>query len=163
MCVCVCMCVYINCCIRVLSRKEENISRDCTEISCRFLDLNAHFKQRIRKFCFYFLVMNESTNYQDTGQLLFIIWGVNKKFDIREELGIQLITNHITQRDFFNGVIKWVNEKLEYDLRNLVAIFFKDAFAIWWENIRAVSVVSEFVGRWITIHHCILHKQVLCC
>ena len=107
--------------------------------------------------------MDESTDCRDTAQLLIYIRGVDKNFNITEELaGMQSMKGRTTGKDICTELINCVNNKLAYSFTNLVAICTDGAPAMCGKHTGAVSLIQEFIGRRIITHHCIIHQQALC-
>lgn len=67
--------------------------------------------------------MDESTDSQDMAQQLLFIRGVDKNFDVNEELaGMQSLNGHATGQDIFNEIRKCFKLKFENDFINLVCL-----------------------------------------
>ena len=148
-------------------RMFQNISLSRMTVQRRVSDIAANLmnqlKQKVKEFCFYSLAMDESTDCRDTAQLLIYIRGVDKNFNITEELaGMQSMKGRTTGKDICTELINCVNNKLAYSFTNLVAICTDGAPAMCGKHTGAVSLIQEFIGRRIITHHCIIHQQALC-
>uniref|UniRef100_A0A8C3SKW3 SPIN-DOC-like zinc-finger domain-containing protein n=1 Tax=Chelydra serpentina TaxID=8475 RepID=A0A8C3SKW3_CHESE len=145
----------------------ENVSLSRMTVQRRIADISTNLgdqlKQRVSEFCFYSLAMDESTDLTDTAQLLIFIRGIDKNFEITEELaGMCSMTGRTTGKEISSEVIKCMNDKSGLDFTNLVAIRTDGAPAMCGKKVGAVTFLEEFIGRQITKYHCIIHQQVLC-
>ena len=113
----------------------------------------------MKEFCFYSLAIDESIDCCDRAQLVIYIPGVDKDFNIGEELAaMQSMKGRTTGKDICTELINCVNKKLAY---NLVAICTDGALAICEKHSGAVSIIQEVIKRRIITHHCIIHQQAL--
>ena len=138
-------------------RMFQNISLSRMTVQRRVTDIAANLmnqlKQKVKEFCFYSLAMDESTDCRDTAQLLIYIRGVDKNFNINEELaGMQSMKGRTTGKDICTELINCVNNKLAYSFTNLVAICTDGAPAMCGKHNGAVSLIQEFIGRRIITH-----------
>ena len=80
---------------RTVVRRVEKISEDLT---LQLQDTSKHF-------LWYSLALDESTDVQDTAQLLIFIRGINNSFKLFEELlSVESIKDTTTGLDIFNAV-----------------------------------------------------------
>ena len=107
--------------------------------------------------------MDKSIDCCDTAQLVIYIRGVDKDFNIGEELAVmKSMKGRTTGKDIYTESIKHVNKKLAYNFTKLVAICTDGAQAICGKNTKAVSLIQEVIKRRVITHHCIIHQQALC-
>ena len=107
--------------------------------------------------------MDESIDCCDTAQFVIYIRGVDKDFNICEELAaMQLMKARTTGKDICTKLIKCVNKKLAYSFTNLVAICTDCAPALRGKHNGAVFLIHEVNERRKIKHHCIIHQQNLC-
>jgi hypothetical protein len=143
-----------------VSLSRMTVQRRVTDISN---NLHEQLKMKAREFCYYSLAMDESTDINDTAQLLIFIRGIDDNFEITEELaGMCSMHGRTTGKDIADEVKRCVTEKLETTFQNLVAICTDGAPAMCGRNVGAAALVEEFAGKSITKYHCIVHQQVLC-
>lgn len=136
------------------------VQRRITEIS---ENINDQLKRKAKGFSFFSICIDESTDLQDTAQLLVFIRGIDKNFKIIEELvGLCPMFGRTTGKEIFNEMKKCVTEKLEIDFTGLVAICTDGAPAMCGKNIGAVTLLQEFIGKKVIQIHCIVHLQALC-
>uniref|UniRef100_K7FWM9 SPIN-DOC-like zinc-finger domain-containing protein n=1 Tax=Pelodiscus sinensis TaxID=13735 RepID=K7FWM9_PELSI len=145
----------------------ENVSLSRMTVQRRIADISTNLsdqlKQRVSEFCFYSLAMDESTDLKHTAQLLIFIRGIDKNFEMTEELaGMCSMTGRTTGKEISSEVVKCVNDKSGLDFTKLVAICTDGVPAMCRKKVRTVTLLEEFIGRQITKHHCIIHQQVLC-
>ncbi|KAF7691530.1 General transcription factor II-I repeat domain-containing protein 2A [Cucumispora dikerogammari] len=77
--------------VKRINQLSENLMKQLRDVSKEFL-------------C-YFLALDESTDLQDTAQLLIFIRGINSRFEITEELlGVESLKDTTTIRDLFGAV-----------------------------------------------------------
>ena len=148
-------------------RMFQNISLSRMTVQRRVADiavnLTDQLKQKVKEFCFYSLAMDESIDCCDTAQLVIYIRGVDKDFNISEELAaMQSMKGRTTGKDICTELVNCVNKKLAYSFTNLVAICTDGAPAMCGKHTGAVSLIQEVIGRRIITHHCIIHQQALC-
>ena len=91
-------------------RMFQNISLSRMAVQRRVADIAANLtdqlKQKVKEVCFYSLVMNESIDCCDTAQHVIYIRGVDKDFNISEELAaMQSMKGRITGRDVCTELI----------------------------------------------------------
>ncbi|XP_075455203.1 general transcription factor II-I repeat domain-containing protein 2-like [Ascaphus truei] len=143
-----------------VSLSRMTVQRRVTDIATNLTD---QLKQKASEFRFYSLAMDESTDLKDTAQLLIFIQGINRNFEITEELvGMCSLTGRTTGKEISTEVIKCMNDKLGIGYENLVAICTDGAPAMCGKHVGAVTLIEQFIGRQITKHHYIIHLQVLC-
>ena len=108
-------------------RMLQNISLPRMTVQRRVADIAANLtdqlRQKVKKFCFHSLAVDKSIDCCNTVQLVIYIRGVDKDFNISEELAaMQLMKGRTTGKDICTELINCVNKKLAYNFTNLTAI-----------------------------------------
>lgn len=113
------------------------------------------------------IAIDESTDISDTAQLLIFIRGIDKEFNIYEELADMCsIKGTTTGEDIFKNIENSF-EKLGLSLKKLISITTDGG-----KNMSGIH--KGFVGRIKTkmidnkfempmVFHCIIHQEALCC
>ena len=128
-------------------------------ISCQPFDKNGHLE-------WFSLALDESTDASDTAQVLIYIRGVNKNYEVYEELlDIDSIHGTTTGEDIFRGVEKAI-KKRNLRWKNLKSITTDGGKNMCGKNRGVVALVSETIenigGSKPLVFHCIIHQQSLC-
>ena len=144
----------INLSRMTIQRRVVNI-----RVAAKLMD---QFKQKVKEFCFYSLAMDESIDCCDTAQPVMYIRGVDKNFNISEELAMQSMKGLTTGKDICTELINCVNKKLAYNFTNLVAICIEGAPAMSGKHTGAVSLIQEVIERGIITHRYIIHQPSFC-
>jgi len=111
--------------------------------------------------------MDESTDNQDTAQLLVFIRGIDENFVITEELlGLQSIKSTTTGRDLFENVVDCV-EKNALSCNKMASITTDGARAFTGKNVSMIKLLTnklkaERPDSNLLSFHCILHQESLC-
>ena len=93
----------------------------------------AQLQQKTKEFCFFSLALAESTDVQDTAQLLIFIRGVNANFEMCEELAaLQSLKGTTTGEDIL-GKVGQTMEQLDLDWSKLASITTDGA--PWWARL----------------------------
>ncbi|CAL1295258.1 unnamed protein product [Larinioides sclopetarius] len=112
------------------------------------------------------LALDESTDVSDTAQVLIYIRGVDKSYEVHEELlDMYSIHGTTTGRDIFKGVEMAINQK-NLRWKNLKCITTDGGKNMSGKNKGVVALVSKAVendgGSKPLALHCIIHQQSLC-
>ncbi|GFR33622.1 general transcription factor II-I repeat domain-containing protein 2 [Trichonephila clavata] len=139
-----------------VARSVENIAEN---ISSQLFDKNGHFE-------WFSLTLDESTDVSDTAQVLLYIRGVDKSYEVHEEL-LDMYSIHGTTigRDIFKGVEMAINQK-NLRWKNLKCITTDGGKNMRGKDKGVVALVSKAVendgGSKPLVLHCIIHQQSLC-
>ena len=127
----------------------------------------AQLKEKTRDFIFFSLAMDESTDVQDTAQLLIFIRGINANFELCEELAaLRSLKGTTTGEDVFDNVCQTMLA-LDLDWSKLASITTDGAPSM-------VGAARGLIGRMnremetrglpapLKVH-CLIHQQALCC
>ncbi|GFY62360.1 general transcription factor II-I repeat domain-containing protein 2 [Trichonephila inaurata madagascariensis] len=139
-----------------VARRVQDIAEN---ISSQLCDKNGHHE-------WFSLALDESTDVSDTAQVLIFIRGVDKSYEVYEELlDIDSIHGTATGADIFKGVENAINKK-NLRWRNLKSITTDGGKNMCGKNKGVVALVSKAVendgGSKPLVLHCIIHQQSLC-
>ncbi|XP_057662939.1 general transcription factor II-I repeat domain-containing protein 2-like [Diorhabda carinulata] len=142
--------------VNTVVRRVENIDEN---ISSQLFDKNGHVE------CFS-LALDESTDVSDTAQMLIYIRGVDKRYEVHEELlDMYSIHGTTTCTDIFKGVEMAINQK-NLRWKNLKCITTDGGKNMSGKDKGVVALVSKAVendgGSKPLVLHCIIHQQFLC-
>ncbi|GFR25913.1 general transcription factor II-I repeat domain-containing protein 2 [Trichonephila clavata] len=138
-----------------VARRVENIAEN---ISSQLFDKNGHVE-------WFSLALDESTDVSDTAQVLVYIRGVDKSYEVHEELlDMYSIHGTTTGRDIFKGVKMAINQK-NLRLKNLKCITTDGGKNMSGKDKGVVALVSKAVendgGSKPLVLHSIIHQQSL--
>ncbi|UYV75527.1 EPM2AIP1 [Cordylochernes scorpioides] len=139
-----------------VARRVENIAEN---ISSQLFDKNGHVE-------WFSLALDESTDVSDTAQVLIYIRGVDKSYEVHEELlDMYSIHGTTTGTDIFKGVEMAINKK-NLRWKNLKCITTDGGKNMSGKDKGVVALVSKAVendgGSKPLVLHCIIHQQSLC-
>lgn len=139
-----------------VARRVENIAEN---ISSQVFDKNGHVE-------WFSLALDESTDVSDTAQVLIYIRGVDKSYEVHEELlDMYSIHGTTTGTDIFKGVEMAINQK-NLRWKNLKCITTDGGKNMSGKDKGVVALVSKAVendgGSKPLVLHCIIHQQSLC-
>ncbi|UYV79034.1 EPM2AIP1 [Cordylochernes scorpioides] len=139
-----------------VARRVENIA---VNISSQLFDKNGHVE-------WFSLTLDESTDVSDTAQVLIYIRGVDKSYEVHEELlDMYSIHGTTTGTDIFKGVEMAINKK-NLRWKNLKCITTDGGKNMSGKDKGVVALVSKAVendgGSKPLVLHCIIHQQSLC-
>ncbi|XP_071037830.1 general transcription factor II-I repeat domain-containing protein 2-like [Parasteatoda tepidariorum] len=139
-----------------VARRVENIAEN---ISSQLFDKNVHVE-------WFSLALDESTDVSDTAQVLIYIRGVDKSYEVHEELlDMYSIHGTTTGTDIFKGVEMAINQK-NLRWKNLKCITTDGGKNMSGKDKGVVALVSKAVendgGSKPLVLHCIIHQQSLC-
>ena len=118
-------------------------------------------------FVWFSLALDESTDEEDTAQLLIVIRGVNENFVITEELlCLESIKNTATGKDLFQHAVHCV-EKIHLSWNKIASITTDGAKAFTGKNVGMVKLLkkklkAEDANSDVMSFQCILHHESLC-
>lgn len=112
------------------------------------------------------MALDESTDVSDTAQVLIYIRGVDKSYEVHEELlDMYSIHGTTTGTDIFKGVEMAINQK-NLRWKNLKCITTDGGKNMSGKDKGVVALVSKAVendgGSKPLVLHCIIHQQSLC-
>ena len=106
--------------------------------------------------------MDESTDQSDTAQLVIFIRGIDKNFNIIEEM---LDLRHIKGTTTGKDIYEFVNlslDKFNIDRKNIYLITTDGAPALTGKHNGFITLFKESVDHEILRYHCLIHQQQLC-
>lgn len=113
------------------------------------------------------IAIDESTDISDTAQLLIFIRGIDKEFNIYEELADMCsIKGTTTGEDIFKNIENSF-EKLGLSLKKLISITtdggknMSDIHKGFFGRIKTKMIDNKF--ELLMVFHCIIHQETLCC
>ncbi|XP_068602597.1 general transcription factor II-I repeat domain-containing protein 2-like [Brachionichthys hirsutus] len=151
------VCPEKNDVFNAVSLSASTITRRIEEIGA---NVYGQLQRKTKEFYFFSLALDESTDVQDTAQLLIFIRGVNANFEMCEELAaLQSLKGTTTGEDIFGKVCQTM-EELDLDWSKLASITTDGAPSM-------VGVSRGLIGRMKReteeLPNCLIHQQALCC
>ncbi|XP_008333358.2 general transcription factor II-I repeat domain-containing protein 2-like isoform X2 [Cynoglossus semilaevis] len=127
----------------------------------------AQLQHKTKEFEFFSLALDESTDVQDTAQLLIFIRGISANFEMCEELAaLQSLKGTTTGEDIFGKVYQTI-EELGLDWSKLASITTDGAPSMVGVSRGLIGRMNrEMEERGLTAPlqvHCLIHQQALCC
>ncbi|KAK4877398.1 hypothetical protein RN001_009904 [Aquatica leii] len=146
------------------SLSANTVARRIDEVEENIL---AQLNDKNRFLQWFSLALDESTDVSDTAQVLIFIGGVDKNYEVYEELlDVHSIHGTTTGEDIFKGVENAVH-KSNLKWKNLKSITTDGGKNMCGINKEVVALVSKAVendgGSKPLIVHCIIHQQCAKC
>ena len=118
-------------------------------------------------FEWFFIAVDESTDAQDTAQLLIYIRGIDDSFKITEELlSMESLKDTTTGKDLFESVINSITRS-GLSLDKLASITTDCASSLTGKHSGLVKLMNDKIKQEFPLHralsfHCIIHQESLC-
>ncbi|XP_023265197.1 general transcription factor II-I repeat domain-containing protein 2-like [Seriola lalandi dorsalis] len=150
--------------LNAVSLSASTITRCIEELGG---NVHAQLQQKTKEFDFFSLALDESTDVQDTAQLLIFIRGVSANFEMYEELAaLKSLKGTTTGEDIFCQVCQTM-EDLDLDWSKLASITTDGALSMVGVSRGLIGRMNrEMEERGLTAPlqvHCLIHQQELCC
>lgn len=118
-------------------------------------------------FQWFSIALDESTDIQDTAQVLIYIRGIDENFEITEELlSMESLKDTVTGKDLYNSVINsLIRSRLSLD--KLASITTDGAPSLIGKHCGLVTLMNDKIKEDFPSHsalsfHCIIHQESLC-
>ena len=108
------------------------------------------------------LALDESTDQNDTAQLVIFIRGIDENFNIIEEmLDLCQIKGTTTGKDIYEFV-NLSSDKFDIDRKSIYSITTDGAPALTGKHNSFITLFKESVDHEILRYHCLIHQEQLC-
>ena len=147
----------------------ESISLSANTVASRITELASNSYQKLtaaaKNFETFSFALDESTGVTDVSYCAVFIRGVDKDFNITEELlDLLPLKGSCTGQNVFNELEMCI-ERAGLDWSKLVAVATDGAPAMCSERVGLVGLLKDKVkklGEYISAIHCIIHQEALC-
>ena len=142
---------------RTVARRIEAVGKDLT----------SQLKRLVPSFPLFSLALDESTDIDDTAQLLNFVRGISENFEITEELlSMESMKDTTTGEDIFECV-KNALRTMELSWQKMVSFTTDGCPSLTGKNVGLLKRLSDRVAevdctRELIFLHCIIHQEVLC-
>lgn len=149
------------------SKEFESVSLSRKTVTTRIdaiaSNLSTQLRQRIEKFKYFSVTMDESTDRSDTAQLLIFIRGVDDEFNITEELAcLQSLKGKTTGQIIYNEFSEGL-QNLNAPISKLCNITTDGALNMVGKNAGFSGIFrNQNPNHDVVFLHCIIHQDVLC-
>lgn len=153
------------------TKKFESISLSRRTVVRRVDQISDNLMHQLRDaskdFLWYSLALDESTDVQDTAQLLIFIRGINTRFELTEELlSVESLKDTTTGQDLFNAVENCV-ERAGLVWNKMASVTTDGAPALTGKKIGLVKLINNKIKEEHPDHtllplHCVIHQESLC-
>ncbi|PVD28737.1 hypothetical protein C0Q70_11331 [Pomacea canaliculata] len=148
----------------------ENISLSRRTVVRRIEVINDELTHQLdtasRDFVWYSLALDDSTDNEDTAQLLILIRGIDSTFTITEELLSMESMKNTTGQDLFECAVDCVETRgLSWDRMASITTDGAKSFTAKNKGMVKLSkdkLTTENPGSDVLSFHCILHQESLC-
>ena len=130
-------------------------------------DLTSQLKGLVPSFQLFSPALDESTDIDDTAQLLIFVRGISENFEITEELlSLELMKDTTTGEDIFECVENGFRT-MELPWQKMVSVTTNGCQSLTGKNVGLLKRLSDRVAevdctRELILLHCIIHQEVLC-
>uniref|UniRef100_H2YX15 DUF4371 domain-containing protein n=1 Tax=Ciona savignyi TaxID=51511 RepID=H2YX15_CIOSA len=142
---------------RTVARRVEAIS----------VDMTSQLKVLVSSFQLFSLALDESTDIDDTAQLLIFVRGISENFKITEELlSMESMKDRTTGEDIFQCV-KNALCTMELPWQKMISVTTDGCPSLTGKNVGLLKRLSDRVSevhctRELIFLHCIIHQEALC-
>jgi len=127
----------------------------------------SQLKDTSKQFLCYSLALNESTDVQNTAQLLVFIWGMDANFQLTEEiLSVESLKNITAGKDVFHAV-KNCSARTGLDWNKMASVTTDGARALTGKNVGLLKLMNDKIkaehpSYALVPLHCVIHQESLC-
>ena len=166
-----CMLDAVNVVCPEVKSKVESMSLSRRTIVRRIYAFAVNIQEQLLtssgSFQWFSIALDESTDIQDTAQLLIYMRGIDENFKITEELlFMESLKDTVTGKDLYNSVI---NSQIRsgLNLDKLASITTDDAPSLTGKHSGLVELINDKIKKDFPLHsalsfHCIIHQESLC-
>ena len=147
-----------------VSLSRRTVARRITAIG---KDVTSQLKGLVPSFQLFSLALDESTDIDDTAQLLIFVRGISENFEITEELLSMESMKDTTTGEVIFKCVKNALRTMELPWQKMVCVTMDGCQSLTGKNIGLLKRLSDRVAevdctRELIFLHCIIHQEVLC-
>ena len=130
-------------------------------------DLTSQLKGRVPSFQLFSLALDESTDIDDTAQLLIFVRGISENFEITEELlSMESMKDTTTGEDIFDCVENAMHT-MQLPWQKMASVTTDGCPSLTGKNVGLLKRLGDRVAevdctRELIFLHCIIHQETLC-
>ena len=158
------VCPEIRSKVEAISLSRRSIARRIDAIA---VNIQVQLLRSIEDFQWFSIALVDSTDLQETAQLLIYIRGINENFQITEELlTMESLKGTTTGKDMYNSIINSLSRS-RLSLDKLASITTNGAPSLTGTHSGLVKLINNKIEEDFPTHsalsfHCIIHQESLC-
>ena len=130
-------------------------------------DLTAQLKKRVPSFQLFSLALDESTDIDDTAQLLIFVRGISENFEITEELLSMESMKDTTTGEYIFECVENALHKMQLPWQKMASVTTDGCPSLTGKKVGLLKRLGDRVTevdctRELIFLHCIIHQEVLC-
>ncbi|XP_078495376.1 general transcription factor II-I repeat domain-containing protein 2A-like [Ciona intestinalis] len=159
------------CCAMKNQKKFEEVSLSRRTVARRIEamgeNLTSQLKGHVLSFQLFSLALDESTDIDDTAQLLIFVRGISENFEITEELlSMESMKGTTTGKDYFECVQNAMHT-MQLPWQKLSSVTTDGCPSLTGKKVGLLKRLGDHVAevdctRELIFLHCIIHQEVLC-